>query len=209
MRVFTKEVLSQRKSFFSLVAYRGIFYGSVWSAKNAQIFDNPAAFVAYQIEIRQPAEHFQNFTAYGTANRHRTVTKLQGLYDGTSDWEVFCSNPNNLNGREVYRYLMQKDKFFGIGGLTALLICGDLECAKFITTEVEDIGDIVESVQRGAAKALQRNGLVLGNEKGDVSKAFVRLFHFLDDHLTAEEKILMKWNNWMCEFALCKSGRVH
>lgn len=103
---------------------------------------------------------------------------------------------------------MKKGRFFGVGGLSALLVCGDMECAGFITTEVSEVGKIVEMVNKGAANALKENDLVHGDNAGAVESAFINLYNFLSTNLTSEEKVLMRWNTWMCEFLLCKSGRI-
>lgn len=208
IEAFTSSTLLTKAGLFSLLAYRAVFYGSEWSKTTAHIFNNPDDFFNYQLVLDKPNTFFENFTAYGTANRHRTVTKLEQLYEGCNEWEEFQQIPQNRTGEKMFEYLMKKGRFFGVGGLSALLICGDMECAGFITTEVSEVGKIVELVDKGAANALKENDLVHGQGAGAVESSFVHLYNFLNTNLTNEEKVLMHWNAWMCEFLLCKSGRI-
>ena len=100
--------------------------------------------------------------------------------------------------------------YHGVGPLIALLICGDLALAGVIESPTkQQMGEEIASLAKGAKCGLERLNLVdASSSKADIANAFVTLYDYLDEHLTADEKELMGFSLWMLEHALCKYARL-
>lgn len=101
-------------------------------------------------------------------------------------------------------------RFYGIGGLIATLICGDLVLAGLISMpSPEEMGELVKELKMGALAGLQKLGLTSDiSSKDDVRNAFSELSRHLESHLSPIERETMGYSVLMVEHALCKYSRL-
>lgn len=107
-----------------------------------------------------------------------------------------------------------------MGTLVAFVFCGDLAHLGVIDMPTADeTADFVRVLNRGAMAGLEHLGLVPKRAKGANGKrrkgsksivrdAFVKLYSYMDLHLTSTEKETTDWTPMVLENGLCKIQRV-
>ena len=124
------------------------------------------------------------------------------------------NQPTQPTAEEVYQWLIASDagktRFYNIGTLTALLICGDLiEAGLVPMPSPREFGELIYKVGKGAKDGMAKIGLVKkGADREEICKAFVSLDLALQRELTEEEKEAMGYNIIMLEHTLCKVKRL-
>lgn len=218
------ETLRTPQGFWSVLAHRGVFYGSDFEFKERKSFNHIDEWKAFKATSSKPDSYFANPNAFGTAISQRSIHRLQEYWDTAQlEWPTFLADhPGALKFREVYDFLRASTKnknfgkplhhghrnkkgaskrdrqshvldnreksprFYGIGGLIATLICGDLVLAGLITMpSPEEMGQLVKELKMGALAGLQKLGLTSDvSSKGDICNAFSELSRHLDSHLS-------------------------
>jgi hypothetical protein len=162
-------------------------------------------------------DYFRDMGIYGTSNVRRSTSLFDKYWEvSTSEfwkgsktvpWEAFIQT--NPSPRELYDWLMVGGRFPNIGGLTALLIVGDLiEAGVIRMSSPDEWGLLVVAVNKGAKKGLEDLGLINTNSPNPtIVQEFKALNDFLLEKLTQEQKEIMHYNVVMLEHGLCKHPR--
>ena len=162
-------------------------------------------------------DYFRDMGIYGTSNVRRSTSLFNQYWErSTSEfWENTKTVPweemiqSNPSPRELYDWLTANGRFPNIGGLTALLIVGDLiEAGVIQVSSPDEWGSLVVDVDKGAKKGLRNLKLIDANAPPQtVVQEFKALNDFLLERLTSEQREAMHYNVVMLEHGLCKHPR--
>lgn len=112
-------------------------------------------------------------------------------------------------------YRETKTLFPTIGALLGHLLASDVHYALYNhSPSVEDMAVGITRLKMGAAKGMMKLGLIRQCEveqltEGEVSKAFIDAYNFIDSRLTEEQKEKMGWDAGMLEHAMCKYSKMN
>jgi hypothetical protein len=206
--------------FFNVLAFRGVFFGSPFAQSDRyQWFDTYADWEDFKVKESEVAKkqgkdgeeekYYVKRHCYGQSQTDRSTKLLSDYWDQRLQWSAKFNKLSNPSITEVYRWLVNSS-FRNIGGLSALLICGDLiEAGILPMPTAHEWGGLIYSLKMGARGAMELLGFItVQANKGEVTDAFVSLDSALQQELTEEEKVTMKYNVIMLEHALCKIKRL-
>jgi hypothetical protein len=210
--------------FFNVLAFRGVFFGSPFARSDRfQWFESFHDWCLFREEGREEAlkicpakeeEYYVKKNCYGSSQTQRSLKLLQGYWKQRQSWNTIFNKPRTPTVEEVYGWLVSTEngasKFFNIGSLTALLICGDLIEAGIIPMPSSlELGKLIYKVGKGAKAAMIMLGLVnQGVEEEDFCKAFSTLDAHIENALDIDKKKTMGYNIVMLEHTLCKMKRL-
>ncbi|TFK69386.1 hypothetical protein BDN72DRAFT_767911, partial [Pluteus cervinus] len=215
--------LTSREGLFNILCFRGAFYRSAWAKEHLRWFNSYQEWESYLVLTLPNATpdemeaYFVNKGAYGTPNRHRSLANIKIYWTetqklGISDWEsalTLYRTSQDLVGLSTVL-----EQYFNIGGLTGLLIIGDLiHCGLLPMPSIITWTRLIAHVDRGAYKQLETLGLTQRRDDGTPDfEELVEVLQGLDDLVlestTEAERTLMGYNIVMLEHALCKFGRL-
>ena len=123
-------------SFFNVLAFHGIFLGSPFAQSNQfRWFNTLSDWKKFQLENSEVAKnlgkdveeekYYVKKICYGQTLKDHSTELLQGYWNQHLLWSTNFNKPSKPTITEVYKWL-KSSSFHNIGGLTALLICGDL-----------------------------------------------------------------------------------
>jgi hypothetical protein len=205
--------------FFNVLAFRGVFFGSPFAQSDRyQWFDTFADWEKFLAEGSEVAKkhgkdgeeekYYVKKNCYGQSQIDRSTKLLSNYWDRRLLWSSKFNQPTKPSVTEVYKWL--ESNIRNIGGLSALLICGDLIEADILPMPTaNEWGGLIYTLKKGANSAMETLGLI--NEqasRAEVIEAFISLDLALQQELTEEEKVEMKYNMIMLEHTLCKIKRL-
>ncbi|KIY61542.1 hypothetical protein CYLTODRAFT_426126 [Cylindrobasidium torrendii FP15055 ss-10] len=194
----------------SLVINRGLTFNTEMVFTHGAWFDSPDDWASFRGTSSKDEPKYVNKMAYGrTQGRHSDNFGLL--------WEQSEALANAIKSVPIGKmtftralYLMRKPcHILSFGGLTSLLLVEDLVYAGLVEMpSLEEFAKEAARLKMGAVSAMTEMSLVAnGASTAECSAAFVRVFNYLDDVLTAEQKAKMSFDMFMVEHALCKFTR--
>lgn len=206
--------------FFNVLAFRGVFFGSPFAQSNQfRWFNTLSDWKKFQLENSEVAKnlgkdgeeekYYVKKNCYGQTLKDRSTELLQGYWNQRLLWSTDFNKPSKPTITEVYKWL-KSSSFHNIGGLTALLICGDLiEAGILPMPTAQEYGGLIFTLDMGAKDAMEKLGLISKKaSKVQVVEAFTSLDLVLQQELKEEEKVAMYYNVIMLEHTLCKIKRL-
>ncbi|KAJ6459761.1 hypothetical protein C8R47DRAFT_1226460 [Mycena vitilis] len=119
----------------------------------------------------------------------------------------FMPTPATANGNYAfhacYDFLKSTSpsRFHEIGSLAGFLLAADFSYAGMVQPPTAtEVGEIIRSINKGGVRGLELLGLI--------KAAFCRLHGFLDNKLSAAQKLHIVFDAIMTENSLCKLTRV-
>ena len=209
--------------FFNILAFRGVFFGSPFAqSKHFRWFESLDDWKHFQATGREEAlnvggreeEYYVKKNCYGRTQKDRGLKLLPMYWAQRGSWNQIFQESTTPTVEQVYNWLISKEKgvskFYNIGSLTALLICGDLIKADIMPMpSSHELGQLIYKVGRGAKDGMRMLGLVSEEVNGeDFCTAFSSLDAYLENGLGDERKKAMGYNVVMLEHALCKIKRL-
>lgn len=205
--------------FFNVLAFRGVFFGSPFAQSDRyQRFNTFADWEKFQAEGSEVAKthgkdgeeekYYVKRNCYGQSQTDRSTKLLSKYWDQRLLWSTTFKKPAEPTITEVHKWL--QTSFDNIGGLSALLICGDLiEAGVLPMPTAHEWGGLIYTLKMGAKSAMELLGLISKQaSRADVTEAFTSLDQSLQQALKEEEKEAMNYNVIMLEHALCKIKRL-
>jgi hypothetical protein len=205
--------------FFNVLAFRGVFFGSPFAQSDRyQKFNTFADWEKFCAEGSKVAKkygkdgkeesYYVKKNCYGQSQTDRSTKLLSEYWDERLQWSAKFNKPTKPSITEVHKWLTSS--FHNIGGLSALLICGDLIEAGILPMPMaQEWGKLIYTLKMGAKSAMEMLGLINKQaSKVDVTEAFTSLDLALQQELKEEEKNEMKYNVIMLEHSLCKIKRL-
>jgi hypothetical protein len=211
--------------FFNILAFRGVFFGSPFAQSNRfrwfESFEDWKQFKAKgkeeALKIRpKEEEYYVKKNCYGRSQKDRSLNLLSDYWKKRRSWNETFNETTTPTLEEVFNWLISKDrklnvsKFYNIGSLTALLICGDLiEAGIMAMPSSYELGRLIYKLGKGAKDGMQLFNLVgEGANEEDFCNAFASLDAHIEGRLGVEEKNAMGYNVVMLEHTLCKMKRL-
>jgi hypothetical protein len=206
--------------FFNILAFRGVFFGSPFAQSDRYLrFNTFSDWEKFQVEESEVAKklgedgeeekYYVKRSCYGRSQKDRSTQLLSKYWDQRQQWSAKFNRPTKPTITEVHKWL-KSSLFPNIGGLSALLICGDLiEAGMLPMPTAHEWGGLIFSLDMGAKDGMEMLGLIkkkAGRE--EVMEAFVSLNLALQQELKEAEKVEMCYNVVMLEHALCKIKRL-
>ena len=218
-------MLNDGVGFFNILAFRGVFFGSPF-AQSSQFrwFESIQDWESFRkaelenvLSVYPDEEaYYVKKNCYGSPQKERSVKLLSRYWDERHSWSLKFNETEQVmpTMESCYNFLMSKNdgisKFYNIGPLTALLICGDLVEAGVIPMPSSyDLGQLIYKIGRGAKDGMIVLGLVNGDVTcEDFSNAFSSLDTFIASSLDSEVKKACGYSVVMLEHTLCKIKRL-
>ena len=212
--------------FFNVLAFRGVFFGSPFAQSDRyRWFNSLDDWEHFQDTGKEEAkkhkddEYYVKKTCYGQAQAGRKLSLLTSYWERRGTWKDMFNKPENLTVLKVFRWLTSRiteeknnssKLFSNIGGLTALLICGDLvEAGILPMPSASDWAKSISKIGKGSKEGMKLCGFVEESYSEDeFCAAFTSLDEALQRELKEEEKKDMGYNIIMLEHALCKIKRL-
>jgi hypothetical protein len=204
---------------FNVLAFRGVFFGSPFAQSERYRWFNTLAdwetFFAKGTKVAkkhgkdgEEEKYYVKRTCYGQSQTDRSTKLLQGYWDQRLLWSAKFNKPTKPSITEVWKWL--RSVFCNIGDLSALLICGDLiEAGILPMPTAQEWGGLIYALKMGANGGMKTLGLISKQAvREEVTEAFTSLDQTLQQELTEEEKVAMKYNLIMLEHTLCKIKRL-
>jgi hypothetical protein len=205
--------------FFNVLAFRGVFFGSPFAQSDRyQRFNTLEDWKRFQAEGTEVAErhgkdgdeekYYVKRNCYGQTLVHRSTELLSVYWNQRNLWSAKFNKPTKPSITEVYKWL--KSTIRNVGGLSALLICGDLiEAGVLPMPTANEWGGLIFTLKMGAKGAMEVLDLTRKHaSREEVTEAFTSLDFALQQVLEEEEKVTMDYNVIMLEHALCKIKRL-
>lgn len=201
--------LHDKVGFWNALCYRGVFYGSRYGMEHCLFFNSYDEWVAFHKSLGKEDSYFSNVSAYGVSNMHRTIKSVEKYWNTCHLWTTFLVKHPKPTFKDMY-YFIKASRFFNIGKLANILVCGDYVSAGIIPMpSAEMIGDIIFDVGKGAVDGMERLDIVpQGVSKEYFIHQFSSLNTFLEGQLSTDEKVLMDYSVIMLEHGLCKYKRL-
>ena len=209
--------------FFNVLAFRGVFFGSPFAkSDHFRWFNGYEDWESFKIDEKEEAtwdgrdeeEYYVNQNCYGRNQRTRSTELLEGYWNQRKLWNRIFNQNTKPTINQVFNWLTGTDygksRFYNIGSLSALLICGDLiEADLVLMPSPKELGEIIYKIKKGAMDGMEKIGLVKNNANvEEVCEAFTSLDLALQQELTDDEKETMGYNIIMLEHTLCKIKRL-
>lgn len=209
--------------FFNILAFRGVFFGSAFArSEHFRWFKSLEDWNQFQAENQEEAlkvcpieeEYYVKKNCYGRSQKERKLKLLPRYWAQRKSWNQIFNKSTTPTVAEVFNWLISKEqnasKFYNIGSLTALLICGDLIEAGIISMpSSHELGQLIYKVGKGAKDGMLMFGLVSEGFNEEVfCESFSSLDTYIERALGAEEKKAMGYNVVMLEHTLCKMKRL-
>jgi hypothetical protein len=208
---------------FNILAFRGVFFGSPFArSDHFRWFNGYEDWEHFMIEEKEEAtkdgrieeDYYVKSNCYGRSQKDRSTTLIKGYWKQRSLWNKRFDGSTKPTAKQAYSWLTATDKgvsrFFNIGSLSALLICGDLiEAGLVLTPSSREFSELINKVGKGAKDGMVTVGLVKDSSNSEeLCEAFESLDLALQHKLTEEEKEGMGYNVVMLEHTLCKIKRL-
>lgn len=205
-----------RAGFYSLIVARAIFYRTeAFLASDCYFEDLTALECFVQKHQKKKKEWFCNRRAYGSACAAMSLDNAAALWKASEKWEPWLAKNRNFTFTMLYDFLKQKVQgvrlFTSVGELIAMVIAADITCTHIGTfPTVEETGSIIASIGKGARDCLVHSlKLIPEDATPDQTRTMVvKLYQYIDKHLTNEQKIRMGFHGLMMEHGMCKYKRV-
>ena len=209
--------------FFNILAFRGVFFGSPFAkSDHYQWFESLDDWKEFQARHQKEAlrvgntndKYYVKKNCYGRTQKDRSLELLESYWTQRKSWKDALDKKKTSTITDFYKWLLSKDgnvsKFYNIGPLTAMLICGDLiEAGLIPMPSSQELGQLIYKVGKGAKDGMLLFGLVEdGVEEEGFCDAFVSLDAYIERMLGDEEKATMGYNVVMLEHTLCKMKRL-
>lgn len=205
--------------FFNVLAFRGVFFGSTF-AQSARYrwFSTLEDWIRFKAEGTEVArrngkdgeeeKYYVKRNCYGQTQIDRSTDLLSVYWSQRNLWSAKFNNPTKPSITEVNKWLISNIP--NIGGLSSLLICGDLIEAGVLTMPTaNEWGGLIFTLKMGAKGAMEVLNLTGKRAcREEVTEAFTSLDFALQQELEEEEKVTMNYNVIMLEHALCKIKRL-
>jgi len=101
--------------------------------------------------------------------------------------------------------------FASVGELIAFVIAADITCTHIGQfPSIEETGLIIASIGKGARDCLVHSLRLIAEDAipEETGSMVLRLYQYLDTHVTDEQKACMGFHGLMIEHGLCKYKRV-
>lgn len=208
---------------FNILAFRGVFFGSPFAQSNRfRWFHSLDDWNKFRADGKGEAlrvshieeEYYVKKNCYGRSQKDRSLKLLPAYWKQRRVWNDMFEESTTPTVEEVYNWLISKEKkvskFYNIGSLTALLICGDLIEAGIIPMPSASVfGELIFKVGKGGKAGMEMFDLVSeGVNREDFGKAFASLDNYIERALGEEGKEAMGYNVVMLEHTLCKMKRL-
>jgi hypothetical protein len=208
---------------FNILAFRGVFFGSPFAkSDHFRWFNHYEDWERFMIDEKEEAtkdgrieeDYYVKLNCYGRSQKDRSTKLMERYWKQRSLWNDVFNQSTKPIVKQVYSWLTATDKgasrFFNIGSLSALLICGDLiEAGLVQTPSSREYSELIFKVGKGAKEGMMMIGLVKDNPNlEELCEAFESLDLALQHELTEEEKKAMGYNVVMLEHTLCKIKRL-
>ena len=209
--------------FFNILAFRGVFFGSPFAQSDRyrwfESLDDWKQFQATGLEEavkdgHAEEEYYVKKNCYGRSQKDRSLKLLPAYWEKRRSWNDIFNDSTTPTIEDVFNWLTSREngssKFYNIGPLTALLICGDLVEAGIMPMPPSyELGQLIHKVGKGAKDGMQMIGLVREeDDRKDFCEAFSSLDAYIESMLGADEKKTMGYNVIMLEHTLCKIKRL-
>jgi hypothetical protein len=211
-------------AFFNILAFRGVFFGSPFSqSEHFQWFKSYKEWKEFKAKNKKEAlnvcrveeDYYIKKNCYGRSQKDRSLDLLEAFWTNRDSWNDIFAKSTQPTIEEVHNWLVHSrekstSKFYNIGSLSALLICGDLIEAHIMPMpSSHELGKVIYKLKMGGKKGMKALGLVSEGDKLDVfCDAFAALDTYVETTLGAEEKEAMGYNVVMLEHTLCKIKRL-
>jgi hypothetical protein len=211
-------------AFFNILAFRGVFFGSPFSkSEHFQWFESYEEWEEFRANHKNEAlkvsgveeDYYVKKNCYGRSQKERSLDRLEEFWMTRGSWNDMFAKSTPPTIEEVHNWLANSkeestSKFYNIGSLTALLICGDLIEAHILPMpSSHELGQVIYKLGMGGKKGMKELSLVSEEDNVDVfCKAFASLDTYVETTLGAEEKEAMGYNVVMLEHTLCKIKRL-
>ena len=208
---------------FNILAFRGVFFGSPFAkSDHFRWFNHYEDWERFIIDKREEAtkdgrieeDYYVKINCYGRSQKDRSTKLIKGYWKQRSLWNDIFDQSTKPTAKQLYYWLTATDegalRFFNIGPLSALLICGDLiEAGLVLMPSSREYGELIFKVGKGAKDGMTMIGLVKNSANPEeLCDAFESLDLALQHELTEEEKKAMGYNVVMLEHTLCKIKRL-
>jgi hypothetical protein len=225
---FHNSVARTRSGLFSALIWRGITFTAPFSLERKMVFHSLQEFRDEVHDVRcsqKDTAYICNKRAYGVYNKYRSPERAQDYWEATGehDWSNYVKN-NTVPFTECYQEFFRPGKapvrFPQIGLLAAYLLTVDYVYARIVDPPtLDEIADVVRSINRGAASGLERLGLIGARDKNkrtQVSsmpnvrecRGAVRKIHeVLSSVISIEEQEYLPVDAILVEHILCKFSR--
>lgn len=212
--------------FFNILAFRGVFFGSPFAKSDRyRWFDSLENWKLFKDTGTEEANkhrgegYYVKKNCYGQSQTGRQLSLLSSYWKERKRWNNIFNKPEKPTVAKVLKWLtsshVDKDNktktlFYNIGGLTALLICGDLiEAGILPMPSAREWAKSINKIGKGSRDGMTRCGLVKEDcSDDDFCAAFSLLDEALQTELREDEKEAMGYNIIMLEHALCKIKRI-
>lgn len=209
----TPDRIRTRGGIFSLLVFRGVTFGAPVAHEFPGYLETLDAWHRLYTTERDPS-YYCNPRVYGN-QVGRGVDVVPRLWEASEVLLGLLLAEVQPSFRTVWRHLadargMDKAMLYpNIGDLIGYLICVDLVYAGILLApSLDDMGDIVADMGKGARDGLERLGLVRKPaNKSAVSHAFVDLVQYLYAHAPPDFASL-RFDMFIVEHGLCKYKRL-
>jgi len=204
---------------FNVLAFCGVFFGSPFAQSDRyQRFNTFADWEKFQVEGNKVAKkhgkhgkeekYYVMQNCYGQSQTDCSTNLLWNYWDQRLLWSAKFNKPTKPSITEVHKWLISS--FCNIGGLSALLICGDLiEASILPMPTAHEWGGLIYTLKMGANGTMEMLSLISKKaSRVEVAEVFTSLDQVLQKGLQEEEKVAMKYNVIMLEHMLCKIKRL-
>ncbi|KAJ6514801.1 hypothetical protein C8R47DRAFT_915262, partial [Mycena vitilis] len=242
---FTEARVRTDAGLLSAIIFRAITFGTEFLFDYRTYFKDINDFHAVEEEAAAayrlahgadpPKAYFCLVDAYGVPNVGRKVTLADGFAAALENdsWAAKFKNRNQIPFVECYAWLSgalpqtgqgagkkkKVQRFHGLGQLGAYLLTADLVYAgAVVSPTVEEMGEMVWRLNKGATGGLERLGLIpkrvklvsskqRPKESSGVKTAFIYLFKKVVENLPADLLTRCGFDYIVLEHSLCKFGR--
>ncbi|KAI0083677.1 hypothetical protein BDY19DRAFT_998361 [Irpex rosettiformis] len=218
---------STRAGFFSLQVFRHIHFNTeafkLCPQDLRQVeFHSLSEYKQYvtALKARFPGRDdsfFCDKKALGSPINNRTIERADDYWDVAMSPDYAWPPPRQFAAARkdmlfFKNSLQPEDKHMwsGVGSLSMFLLLLDMHFAGLVDEPtVEDVADIVASLQKGATYGLQKLGYLNASFTQVESRAqFQRFYQDMTCELTEEQVTQFGWNPVVCEHTLCKYSRL-
>lgn len=217
---YTAENINTRGGIFSALTHRGALHGTEAGRFGPGYFPTYDDWLTFYHEHKHKGEAwFCNTRAHAQPIVQRHTDSVQLFWEASAELHQKLKTGNE-SFESIWKWVTKSKNCPGMGTLVAFVFCGDLAHLGVIDMPTADeTADFVRVLNRGAMAGLEHLGLVPKRAKGANGKrrkgsksivrdAFVKLYSYMDLHLTSTEKETTDWTPMVLENGLCKIQRV-
>ncbi|KAF8148176.1 hypothetical protein B0H34DRAFT_737229 [Crassisporium funariophilum] len=209
-----------RVGFFGGLVLQGITFATPFAMNGPMVFNSFADFQSKcAAEGTRPKQYFCDQGAYGACNPKRNVELASIYWEALArgKWERFI-NTRIAPFLECYNFIRcptSTKSFPEMGPLAAYLLTADLSYSGIVSPpSLDDITAVVYEINKGAASALEKLGLVTPRRgKGKLNRQECRnaleyIHRIVGTILPSDQHAHLCYDYILIEHALCKFSRV-